>query len=376
MIYLDHNATTPVAPKVLEAMLPYFTSEWGNPSSSYRFGSKLKSVIETAREQAADLIGAQPREIVFTSCATESNNAAIHAALKANSDKRHIVTSAVEHSSVLNHCMALEKEGYRVTYLPVDQDGLLKLADLENAITGETAVVSLMWANNETGVLFPIKEIAELCRGKGVLFHCDAVQAVGKVPIDVRKVQPDYLSLTGHKLHAPKGIGALYVRRKAPFKPYVLGGHQERGLRGGTENVALIAGLGKAAELASQKISKFESVVRPLRDSLEKGILDSIPDTELNGHKTQRLANTTNITFRGIESEALLLLLDQEGICASSGSACLADSDEPSHVVAAMKPESSAARQMIRFSLDLTNTAADVEATLNSLTRAVKMLRG
>jgi len=376
VIYLDHNATTPVAPKVLEAMLPYFTSEWGNPSSSYRFGSKLKSVIETAREQAADLIGAQPREIVFTSCATESNNAAIHAALKANSDKRHIVTSAVEHSSVLNHCMALEKEGYRVTYLPVDQDGLLKLADLENAITGETAVVSLMWANNETGVLFPIKEIAELCRGKGVLFHCDAVQAVGKVPIDVRKVQPDYLSLTGHKLHAPKGIGALYVRRKAPFKPYVLGGHQERGLRGGTENVALIAGLGKAAELASQKISKFESVVRPLRDSLEKGILDSIPDTELNGHKTQRLANTTNITFRGIESEALLLLLDQEGICASSGSACLADSDEPSHVVAAMKPESSAARQMIRFSLDLTNTAADVEATLNSLTRAVKMLRG
>ncbi len=375
MIYLDHNATTPVAPEVLETMLPYFTSEWGNPSSSYRFGSKLKSVIETAREQVADLIGAQPREIVFTSCATESNNTAIHAGLKANPEKRHIVTSAVEHSSVLNHCMALEKDGYRVTYLPVDQDGLLKPADLENAITGETAVVSLMWANNETGVLFPVNEIAELCRTKGVLFHCDAVQAVGKVPIDVRKVQPDYLSLTGHKLHAPKGIGALYVRRKAPFKPYLVGGHQERGLRGGTENVALIAGLGKAAELASRNISKFDAIVRPLRDALENGILQTVPETELNGHKTERLANTTNITFRGIESEALLLLLDQEGICASSGSACLADSDEPSHVVAAMKPESSAARQMIRFSLDPANTAAEIESALQAIRQSVTTLR-
>lgn len=375
VIYLDHNATTSVAPEVLEAMLPYFTSEWGNPSSSYRFGSKLKSVIETAREQVADLIGAHPREIVFTSCATESNNTAIHAALKANPEKRHIVTSAVEHSSVLNSCMALEKDGYRGTYLPVNQDGLLKLADLENAITSETAVVSLMWANNETGVLFPVNEIAKLCRTKGVLFHCDAVQAVGKVPIDVRKVQPDYLSLTGHKLHAPKGIGALYVRRKAPFKSYLIGGHQERGLRGGTENVALIAGLGKAAELASRNISKFDAIVRPLRDALENGILQTIPDTELNGHRTERLANTTNITFRGIESEALLLLLDQEGICASSGSACLADSDEPSHVVTAMKPESSAARQMIRFSLDPANTAAEIESALQAIRQSVTTLR-
>ena len=356
-------------------MRPYFTEQWGNPSSSYKFGSKLKTVIETARAQVAELIGAQSRDVIFTSCATESNNAAIHAALKANPGKRHIVTSAVEHSSVLNYCMALEKDGYRVTYLPVDGDGLLKLADLENAITNETAILSLMWANNETGVLFPVKEIAELCRARGVLYHCDAVQAAGKVEIDVRKMQADYLSLAGHKFHAPKGIGALYVRRKAPFSPLICGGHQERNLRGGTENVALIVGMGRAAELARKHSANYEKTVRPLRDALEEGILGSIPTTELNGDKTQRLANTTNITFHGIESEALLILLDQAGICASSGSACLADSDEPSHVVKAMKSESAASRQMIRFSLGLENTAADVKAALNAVERAVKMLR-
>lgn len=323
--------------------MPYFKAEWGNPSSSYRFGSKLKTVIETARAQVADLIGAHPREMIFTSCATESNNAAIHAALKANQQKRHIITSAVEHSSVLNYCMALEKENYRVTYLPVDRDGLLKLADLETALTDDTAVVSLMWANNETGVLFPVERIAEICKVRGVLFHCDAVQAAGKVEIDVRKVQADYLSLTGHKFHAPKGIGALYNRRKSPFSPYLHGGHQERGSRGGTENVALIVGMSKAAELAFNKVPNYERDVRPLRDALEKGILEKVSGTELNGHQTQRLANTTNITFHGIESEALLLLLDQDGICASSGSACLADSDEPSHVVKAMKPDAGAA---------------------------------
>jgi cysteine desulfurase len=405
VIYLDHNATTPIAPEVLEAMLPYLTSEWGNPSSSYKFGAKLKSVIETARAQVAELIGASGREIIFTSCGTESNNTAMQAALKANPEKRHIVTSVVEHSSVLNHCRALEKDGYRVTYLPVDRDGLLKLADLENAITDETAVVSLMWANNETGVLFPVQEIAEICRARGVLFHCDAVQAAGKVEIDVRQVQADYLSLTGHKFHAPKGVGALYVRRKTPFFPLIHGGHQERNLRGGTECVPLIVGLGKAAELARNHLPGYEQKVRPLRDALEAGILDvgssgresapsdspsdqsrltsaatnpieGIPNTELNGHNTQRLANTTNITFHGIESEALLILLDQEGICASSGSACLADSDEPSHVVKAMKPESAASRQMIRFSLGLEYTAAEVKAALNAIARAVKMLRG
>ncbi len=460
--------------------MPYLTTEWGNPSSSYKFGAKLKGVIETAREQVADLIGASGREIIFTSCATESNNAAIQAALKASPANRHIITSAVEHSSVLNLCRELggnhewtqihtnpdqqvgrvtpcaPSDGvaqtpgaqrsdapYQITYLPVDRDGLLKLADLENAITDDTSVVSLMWANNETGVLFPVREIAEICRARGVLYHCDAVQAAGKMEMDVRKVQADYLSLTGHKFGAPKGVGALYVRRKAPFSPLIHGGHQERGLRGGTECVPLIVGLGKAAELARKHLPGYEKKVRPLRDALEESILrcppslepppllpmngarsiaprvepggamlrapvrgfkariwvrrilspslSSIPNggegvrrtgeeagianTELNGHPTQRLANTTNITFHGIESEALLILLDQAGVCASSGSACLADSDEPSHVVKAMKPDSTASRQMIWFSLDLANTAAEVNAALSAIERAVKMLR-
>ena len=374
MIYLDNNGTTSVLPEVLEAMLPYFTTDWGNPSSSYKFGSKLKMVIETAREQVADLIEAHPREVMFTSCATESNNAAIHAALKAHPGKRHIITSAVEHSSVLNYCMALEKEGYRVTYLPVDRDGLLKVADLENAITEETAIVSLMWANNETGVLFPVKEIADICRSRGVLYHCDAVQAAGKSQIDVRKIPLDYLSLTGHKFHAPKGIGALYVRRKAPISPYLYGGHQERGLRGGTESVPLIVGMGKAAQLARKHLPDYDKKVRPLRDKLEDGILNSIPNTELNGHKTQRLANTSNLTFRGIESEALLILLDKEGICASSGSACLADSDEPSHVIKAMKPNSTASQQMIRFSLDVGNSPREIEQTITAVQDCVRAL--
>jgi len=376
MIYLDHNATTPVLPEVLEAMMPYLTTEWGNPSSAYKFGAKVKSVIETARAHVAELIGAQPREVIFTSCATESNNAAIHAALKANPNKRHIVTSAVEHSSVLNYCMALEKEGYRITYLPVDRDGLLKLTDLDNAITDQTAAVSLMWANNETGVLFPVKEIAEICRSRGVLYHCDAVQAAGKIVMDVRKLPVDYLSLTGHKFHAPKGIGALYVRRKTPFSPLIHGGHQEHNLRGGTESVPLIVGIGKAAELARRHPPDYEKKVRPLRDKLEVGILSSIPNAQLNGHKTQRLSNTTNITFTGIESEALLILLDQEGVCASSGSACLADSDEPSHVIKAMKPASTASRQMIRFSLGAGIQKADVAATLRAVQQTVDALRG
>jgi len=375
MIYLDHNATTPIAPEVLEAMMPYLTTEWGNPSSSYKFGSKLKGVIEKARVQVSELIGAYSSEIIFTSCATESNNAAIHSALKTNPGKRHIITSVVEHSSVLNYCVALEKEGYKVTYLPVDSEGLLKLADLENSITGETAIVSLMWANNETGVLFPVKEIGEICRSRGVLFHCDAVQATGKTEIDMQNVQIDYLSLAGHKFHAPKGIGALYVRRKTPFLAFVYGGHQERNLRGGTESVPLIVGIGKAAEMARKHLPGYNKKVRPLRDALEDGILSLIPNTELNGHKTQRLANTTNITFHGIESEALLILLDKEGICASSGSACLADSADPSHVIKSMKPESIAFRQMIRFSLSQINSPQEIISVTNAVCRATTVLR-
>jgi len=373
MIYLDHNATTPVLREVVEAMLPFFREEWGNPSSSYRFGSRIKKVIETAREQVAELIAAHPLEIVFTSGGTESDNTALYAILRANPAKRHIITSAVEHSAVLTFCRDLEKTGGRVTYLPVDRDGLLSISDLENAITPDTAGVSLMWANNETGVLFPVEQIGARCRSRGILFHCDAVQAAGKIPIDLKNVPVDYLSLTGHKIGAPKGVGALFVRRKAPFTPFILGGHQERGRRGGTESVPLVAGLGLAADIARKKAPAFDAKVCPLRDALEQGILTKIPHTELNGHPAQRLANTTNITFHGIESEALLLLLDQAGICASSGSACLADSPDPSHVVAAMKP-GSAARQCIRFSLGATNTAKEVTQTISAIEGIVPSL--
>jgi len=375
VIYLDHNATTPIASEVREAMLPYFTDEWGNPSSSYRFGSRLKTVIETAREQVAEMIGASSGEVLFTSCATESNNAAIRAALKSQPQKRHIITSSVEHSSVLACCRTLETEGVHVTYLPIDRDGLLNLADLEAELTNDTAIVSLMWANNETGVLFPVEEIARYCKAQRVLFHCDAVQAVGKIPIDVRKFPVDYLSLTGHKIHAAKGVGALFIRRKSPFSAFVEGGHQERGLRGGTENVPLIVGLGIAAELARKNLPDYDATTRQLRNVLENEILRSIPSAEVNGHKTHRLGNTTNITFRGIESEALLMLLDQEGICASSGSACLAYSDEPSHVVKAMKPDSTASREMIRFSIGVGNTMEEMKTAVRSLQKSVAALR-
>jgi cysteine desulfurase len=356
-------------------MMPYLTSEWGNPSSTYRFGSKLKIAVETARAQVAELIGAPTHDIIFTCCATEGNNAAIHAALHARPLKRHIVTSAVEHSSVLNYCMALEKENYRVTYLPVDRDGLLKLADLEAALTDDTAVVSLMWANNETGVLFSVDDIASVCQSRGVLFHCDAVQAAGKVPVNVAKLPVDYLAITGHKFNAPKGVGALYVRRKSPFTSFLYGGHQERGRRGGTENVALIVGLGKAAELALKKLPDYERTVRPLRDALEERILGRVAQSELNGHPTQRLCNTTNLSFPGIASEALLLLLDQAGICASSGSACLADSPDPSHVIRAMKGKQNAAQECIRLSLGSSHTSLEIEAAVEAISQAVGNLR-
>ena len=354
--------------------MPYLTTEWGNPSSSYRFGSKLKGVIENARAQVAELIGAHPGEVLFTSCGTESNNAAINAALK-GTGKRHIVTSAVEHSSVLNYCKLLEGEGYRVTYLPVDREGLLKLADVENAITDDTAVVSLMWANNETGVLFPVKEIADLCKAKGVLYHCDAVQAAGKVEIDMRNIPIDYLSITGHKFYAPKGVGALFVRRKVPFSPLVCGGHQERGRRGGTENVPLVIGLGRAVEIAKKRINDYETSVRLMRDSLESEVLRSIPCAEVNGHKTQRLSNTTNISFHGIESEAILILLDQQGICASSGSACLADSEEPSHVIKAMQPDSNSSRHVIRLSLSPYTSAKEIKTAVITIKTVCDLLK-
>lgn len=376
MIYLDYNATTPLRPEVFDAMRPFLTERWGNPSSSYAFGSSLKSVIEEARGHVAALLGASSREIVLTGSATESNNTALLAALSADPAKRHIITSAVEHSAVLNHTIFLEKHGYRVTRLPVGRDGLLDIANLDAAISPDTGVVSVMWANNETGVLFPVSEIAALCQRRGVPFHCDAVQAVGKLPINLKTLPVDYLSLSAHKLGGPKGVGALFVRKGATFAPHLHGGHQERGRRGGTENVAGIVGLGCAAELARSELPRYAASVRALRDRLESDLLARVPNAERNGHATERLPNTTNMTFRGVESEALLLLLDQSAICASAGSACLADSDEPSHVVRAMKPEGGASRQMVRFSLGTANTSKEVDAAIAAVVRVTQVLRG
>lgn len=362
MIYFDHNATTPVLPEVIAAMLPYLAENWGNPSSSYRFGSGLKTEIETARSQIAVLVNASPREIVFTSCATESNNTALNAALRANPAKRHIITSATEHSSVLNFCKACERDGYRVTCLPVDRDGLISLADLKQAITDDTAVVSLMWANNETGVVFPVVDIAELCRAHGILYHCDAVQAVGKIAVDLECVAADYLSLSGHKFGAPKGIGALYVRKQSPFTPLIYGGGQEQSRRGGTENIPYIIGLGIAASLAQKQLPVYENHVRRLRDIFETEILRTIPCSELNGRATWRLPNTTNIHLVGMDNTAVLALLDQTCICASSGSACMDSAITPSHVITAMTHSRKHAGESIRFSLGSANTDHEINA--------------
>ncbi len=374
MIYLDHNATTPIAPEVVEAMMPYFTEDWGNPSSSYRFGSKLKTVIEDARAQVAELINAKPRELIFTSCATESNNAAIHAALKAKPEKRHIVTSAVEHSSVLNYCRAMEAEGYQVTYLPVDREGLLNIADLENAIIDQTAVVSLMWANNETGVLFPVEQIAKVCKARDVLYHCDAVQAAGKLEVDVQLLQADYLSLSAHKIYGPKGTGALFVREESPYNPLLIGS-QENGRRGGTEAVPLIAGFGVAAELAKTRLHNRITPVKQIRDQLEHRILEVCPEAIVNGSLEYRLPNTTNISFQGIDSETLVHLLGKKGVMVSNGSACNSSAITPSHVILAMGVPYSAADEAIRFSLSHLTTTADIEGALEILTAVIESLR-
>jgi len=375
MIYLDYNATTPVLPEVKEAILPFLVEEWGNPSSSYRFGSKLKSVLERARESVAELVGARSsREIIFTSGGTESNNAAIHSAILSRPEKRHIITSQVEHSSVLTYCRFLEKHhNYKVTYLPVDREGLISLQDMEDAMSEDTVVVSLMWANNETGVLFPIDEIGARCKKRNVLFHCDGVQVVGKIPLTLKHASIDYLSLTGHKLGAVKGCGALYVQRNASFIPFCHGGHQEKGRRGGTESVPLLVGLGVAAEVARKKVFDYEAKVRPLRDFFEKKVFEAYPDSELNGHHLLRLPNTSNFHFPLVSAEALLLLLDREGIYASSGSACLADSPDPSHVIAAMKV-GLASSQSIRFSIGTKTTKDELETTADFLKKGISTL--
>jgi cysteine desulfurase len=374
MYYFDNNATTRVAPEVVEAMLPYLTQYWGNPSSAYGFAHQIATAIEKARESVAALIHAEPREVVFTSCGTESINTALHSAL-ATTGKRHIVTTAVEHSATVNYCQFLEMRGYEVAWLPVDSDGALNLKLVEQAIRPDTAVVSVMWANNETGVLFPVREIAALCHHKGVLCHTDAVQTPGKLKIDVKELGVDMLSLSAHKLHAPKGIGMLYVKKRTKFQPYVLGGHQERGRRGGTENVANIVAFGRAAELALARLDEENTRVRKLRDRMEEAILRTIPHSRRNGAKEPRLPNTSNIAFDFVEAEAVLMLLDQAGICASSGSACTTGSLDPSHVLTAMGIEPMRARGSLRLSLGLYNTDAEVDYLLEKLPPIIQKLR-
>lgn len=375
VVYLDNNATTKVAEEVFGEMEPYFCQLYGNPSSMHSFGGKCERKIKQARERVAALIGAEPDEIVFTSSGTESDNAAIWGTLNSYPERRHIITTRVEHPAVKNLCEYLSKHGYRVTFLPVDKEGRLNLDNLDGALTPDTAMVSIMWANNETGVIFPVEEAAQLVKSRGIVFHTDAVQAVGKIPIDMKKSAVDLLSLSGHKVHAPKGIAALYIRRGTRFSPFVIGGHQESGRRGGTENVASIIGLGKACELAARYMEDENNRVKALRDKLENGILERIPKVYVNGDRIDRLPNTTSLSFEYIEGEAILLLLNEYGICASSGSACTSGSLEPSHVLRAMGVPFTCAHGSIRFSLSRYTTEEEIDYTLEKMPAIIEKLR-
>ncbi|MCL5024416.1 MAG: cysteine desulfurase NifS [Nitrospirae bacterium] len=374
-IYLDNNATTAVVPEVREEMLPYLGELYGNPSSMHTFGGQLFRKIEEARAKVAALIGAEVEEIIFTSCGTESDNTAIMSALESFPERRHIVTTRVEHPAVLNFCKHLSRKGFRVTFLPVDSSGRLDRDAFVKSLDDGTAVVSIMYANNETGVVFPVREIGEILRERKILFHTDAVQAVGKIPIDVKDLPVDMLSLSGHKLHAPKGIGALYVRRRTRFYPYIIGGHQERGRRAGTENVASIIGLGKACELAQENFARETDQVSRLRDRLETALLAECPDATVNGDTVHRLPNTTNISFEYVEGEAILLRLDEQGICASSGSACSSGSLEPSHVLRSMGTPFTAIHGSIRFSLSRYTTDAEIDRVIEVLPPTIRELR-
>jgi cysteine desulfurase len=374
-IYLDNNATTQAAPEVLEAMLPYFSDLYGNPSSMHSFGGQVAKEVREAREQAAALIGATPDEIIFTSCGTESDNAAIRAALAAHPDRRHIVTSRVEHPAIKSLCSHLSRQGYRVTELPVDKDGLLDMNQYERSLSPDTAVVSLMWANNESGVLFPVEKAAELAHKRGILFHTDAVQAVGKIPIYMKGNVIDMLSISGHKLHAPKGIGILYVRRGTKFSPFLIGGHQEKERRGGTENTPSIIGLGKACELAARNMEAENTRVKQLRDKLEEKLLELIPNSRVNGSRLYRLPNTTNMSFEFVEGEGILLLMDEYGICASSGSACTSGSLQPSHVLRAMGVPFTMAHGSIRFSLSIYTTEEEINFVIEKVPAIIERLR-
>ncbi len=373
-IYLDNNATTKIDEDVIAAMLPYLTIYYGNPSSMHTFGGQVGRAVRQARSQVASLLGAEDSEIVFTSCGTEGDNASILAALKAQPNKKHIITTEVEHPAILNLCRKLEKDGYTVTYLSVNSKGQLDLDELEASLTGSTAVVSVMYANNETGVIFPIEQIGQIVKEYGAIFHVDAVQAVGKIPLNMKTSTIDLLTLSGHKIHGPKGIGALYVRKGVRFRPLLIGGHQERGRRGGTENVAGLVALGKAAELAQQHLAGI-GWEKMLRDKLEQGILNTIPNTVINGDPVNRLPNTTNIGFKYIEGEAILLSLDEYGICASSGSACTSGSLEPSHVLRALGLPYSVLHGSIRFSLSRYTTEKEIDRVLEVLPGVINRLR-
>ena len=374
-IYLDNNATTKIAPEVFDEMKPYLTDYYGNPSSMHTFGGKLYSKIEESRARVAGLIGADPEEIIFMSCGTESDNTALMSAAESHPQKRHIITSRVEHPAVFNFVKHLARKGYRVTFIPVDNAGILDIDSFSKALDDDTVVVSIMYANNETGVIFPIQEIGEILRERKIPFHTDAVQAVGKLTIDVTKLPVDMLSLSGHKLHAPKGIGALYVRKGTRFYPYIIGGHQENGRRAGTENVASIIGFGKACELAAENLEHEIPFLSRLRDKLERNLLKCCPDVRINGNTEYRLPNTTNISFEYVEGEAILLRLNEYGICASSGSACTSGSLEPSRVLRAMGTPFTAIHGSIRFSLSRYNTEDEIDKVLDIVPKIIKELR-
>lgn len=374
IIYLDNNATTAVAPEAFEAMRPFLTELYGNPSSIHTFGGQVAAHIETARERLAALLGAQPTEVIFTSCGTESDSAAIYSALSLCPKRRKVVISCMEHPAILALGKELERRGYTVSHIPVDSKGRLDMECAREMIDAETAVVSVMWANNEIGNIYPVKELGELAHSQGALFHTDAVQAVGKVEMNLAELPIDMLSLSGHKLHAPKGVGALYVKRGVRFRPFIVGGHQERGRRAGTENVAGIVALGKAAELAKTNFTVEHTRVRTLRDKLEAGLL-KLPSTRLNGDVEHRLPNTSNISFEYIEGESILMLLNMHGICASSGSACTTGSLEPSHVLRAMGVPYTAAHGAIRFSFSRYNTEEEVDFVLEKLPPVISRLR-
>ena len=376
VIYLDNNATTRTAPEAVAAMLPYFSEYYGNASSIHKFGGRLAKVVEEGRAKVAAFLGADPSEIIFTSCGTEGDNAAILSALDVCPVRRRkIVISTVEHPAILNLGKDLERRGYTVVKIPVDSLGRLDMDRAREMIDEETAVVSVMWANNETGNLYPVEALAELAHRAGALFHTDAVQAAGKIPFKLRDMNIDMLSVSGHKFHAPKGIGALYVRRGVRFRPFVVGGHQERGRRAGTENVPYIVGMGVAAELAMANFDTENNYVRKLRDDLHNRLIAAIPSVRVNGDVEHRLPNTTNLSFEYIEGESILMHMDIHGICASSGSACTTGSLEPSHVMRAMGVPYTAAHGAIRFSFSRYNTQEDVDTVVEVLPGIIEKIR-